>query len=262
MLLSFQTKIKDWIFIYKLLSCIIIFILSILTFIFSVIIDFWYVNSSIKDNFYLSLVLQNFDICSSFWSSQTIFVVNIWFLCALIYHRQEQLHKFTNIYTQINVTIYITITALLFWIGTLIDSISQLNLGLAWLWKLNLWSLTFSFLDHLIPPLLMIIFLFLTFKKNKFLINVKKQLLLVFIYPIIYLIYIYLRAAILQANSVKNFIYPYNILDFHHAIIDIPLVINDTLVILLIISTIIITTLFYLSINKFIIKSLPIKNNN
>lgn len=69
----------------------------------------------------------------------------------------------------------------------------------------------------------MIIFLILTFKKNKFQINVKKQFILVVIYPIIYLIYIYVRAVILQANNVKNFIYPYNILDFNYSIIDIPL---------------------------------------
>ncbi len=261
MLWSYQSKIKDWRFIYKLLSFISIFILSILTIIFSIFINFWYVNNSNKDNFYISLVWQNFDIMLSFWSSQTIFIVNIWFLWSLIYHQREQFNKFTNIYTQINVTIYITITALIFWLGTLIDSISQLNLGLTWFWNLNTLSLSLSFLDHLISPLLMIIFLILTFKKNKFQINVKKQFTLVVIYPIIYLIYIYLRAAILQTNNVKNFIYPYNILDFNYAIIAIPLWINRILVGLLIITTIIITTLFYLAINKFCYKRILVKKN-
>ncbi|WP_281748926.1 hypothetical protein [Spiroplasma ixodetis] len=38
----------------------------------------------------------------SFWSSQTIFIVNIWFLFSLIYHQKEQTNRFTNIYSQIN----------------------------------------------------------------------------------------------------------------------------------------------------------------
>lgn len=82
----------------------------------------------------------------------------------------------------------------------------------------------------------------------------KKQFILVVIYPIIYLIYIYVRAAILQTNNVKNFIYPYNILDFNYSIITIPLWINRILVGLLII-----TTLFYLAINKFCYKRLTSK---
>lgn len=250
MLLSYQSKIKDWRFIYKLSSCILIFILSILTIIFSVFIDFWYVNSSNKNDFYISLVWQNFDVMLSFWSSQTIFIVNIWFLWSLIYHQREQSNKFTNVYTQINITIYITITVLIFWLGTFIDGISQLNLGLAWFWNLNTLSLSLSFLDHLVSPLLMIIFLILTFKKHKFQINVKKQFILVVIYPIIYLIYVYIREAILQQHNVKTFLYPYNILNFNYSVIGIPLCINSILVVLLIISTIMFTTLFYLWINK------------
>ncbi|WDA54201.1 MAG: hypothetical protein PPFGHCPK_00631 [Spiroplasma endosymbiont of Drosophila atripex] len=102
----------------------------------------------------------------------------------------------------------------------------------------------------------MITFLILTFKKNKFNINIKKQFILVVIYPIIYLTYIYIRASILQTNDVKNFIYPYNILNFNYSIIGIPLWINSILVIMLIISTIISTTLFYLWINKFYYKTI------
>lgn len=197
MFLLYKQKIKDWRFLYKLLSCIFIFILSILTIIFSVFTEFWYVNSTNKDNFYNSIVLQNFDVMLSFWSSQTIFIVNIWFLFSLIYHQKEQTNRFTNIYSQINLTIYITITALIFWVGIFIDSVSKLDLELNWFWKLNNLSLFCSFLDHLVSPILMITFLILTFKKNKFNINIKKQFILVVIYPIIYLTYIYIRASIL-----------------------------------------------------------------
>lgn len=256
MFLLYKQKFKDWRFLYKLLSCILIFILSILTIIFSVFTEFWYVNSSNKDNFYNSIVLQNFDVMLSFWSSQTIFIVNIWFLFSLIYHQKEQTNRFTNIYSQINLTIYITITALIFWVGIFIDSVSKLDLELNWFWKLNNLSLFCSFLDHLVSPILMITFLILTFRKNKFNINIKKQFILVIIYPIIYLTYIYIRASILQANDVKNFIYPYNILNFNYSIIGIPLWINSILVIILIISTIISTTLFYLWINKFYYKTI------
>ncbi|WP_338962303.1 MULTISPECIES: hypothetical protein [unclassified Spiroplasma] len=256
MFLLYKQKIKDWRFLYKLLSCIFIFILSILTIIFSVFTEFWYVNSTNKDNFYNSIVLQNFDIMLSFWSSQTIFIVNIWFLFSLIYHQKEQTNRFTNIYSQINLTIYITITVLIFWVGIFIDSVSKLDLELNWFWKLNNLSLFCSFLDHLVSPILMITFLILTFKKNKFNINIKKQFILVVIYPIIYLTYIYIRASILQTNDVKNFIYPYNILNFNYSIIGIPLWINSILVIILIISTIISTTLFYLWINKFYYKTI------
>ncbi|WP_338977964.1 hypothetical protein [Spiroplasma endosymbiont of Panzeria rudis] len=98
----------------------------------------------------------------------------------------------------------------------------------------------------------MITFLILTFKKNKFNINIKKQFILV----VIYLTYIYIRASILQTNDVKNFIYPYNILNFNYSIIGISLWINSILVIMLIISTIISTTLFYLWINKFYYKTI------
>ncbi len=160
MFLLYKQKFKDWRFLYKLLSCILIFILSILTIIFSVFTEFWYVNSSNKDNFYNSIVLQNFDVMLSFWSSQTIFIVNIWFLFSLIYHQKEQTNRFTNIYSQINLTIYITITALIFWAGIFIDSVSKLDLELNWFWKLNNLSLFCSFLDHLVSPILMIFFNF------------------------------------------------------------------------------------------------------
>lgn len=251
MQLLYKQKFKNWRFIYKLLSWILILALSIPTIIFAVFTEFWYVSNSDKDNFYASTVLQNFDVMLSFWSSQTVFMVGIWFWWSLIYHQKEQTNRFTNIYTQINLTIYITITAFIFWVGIFIDSISNLDLGINWFWKLSILPLILSFLNHLIPPVLMIVFLILTLRENKFNINIKKQLLLVVIYPIIYLTYVYIRAAVLQVNDVKHFIYPYNILDFNYSFFGIPLWINDILVILLIIATIITTTLFYLSINKF-----------
>lgn len=246
-----KQRFKDWMFIYKLLSCCLIFIFSILTIVFSVFTEFWYVNNSNKDNFYLSAIEQNFEIMLSFWSSQTIFIVNVWFFCALFYHYNQQKNKFTNIYTQINLTIYITITTFIFWMAILFSRITNLDIGINWFWNLSSLSLIFSFLDHSVSPMLMIIFLILTFKKYQFNINFKKQFILVIIYPIIYLIYIYLRATILQVNNVKHFIYPYTILNFNHSIIGISLWINDMLVVMLIIITIIVVSLFYLFLHKF-----------
>lgn len=249
--LSNQNKLRQWTFIFKLVMCFLLFTLSVITTILSVFTEFWYVSSIDQDNFYDTLWMQNFDVMWSFWSTQTVFIINVWFLWALIYHNNEQKNKFTNIYSQTSLTIYITITALIFWISVIINRCSNLDLGVTWFWKLNLKAVIFFFLDHILAPLAMIMYLLITFKKFKDKLNSKKQFLLVMIYPVFYFIYIYLRAVILANNGVKNFLFPYAILNFNRAMIDVPLWINSVLVLLLIGTTICLIPWFYLFLNKY-----------
>lgn len=221
---------KDWTFVYKLVSFLITTFLIVLGLVFSVFIQHWY--SDNNDNFFSNLWLANLDIMLSFWSVQTIILVDIWFLFALIYHNKESKSKISNFNTQLNITIYITITFLFFWIGTGISSFSKIDLGFDF-YNFQLSPKIIGSLTHLLVPLSMIIYFFIdpNHQKSKF----KNNIISILFYPILYLVYILIRASILIANDVPINFYPYIFLDFTKSLINLPIYLNSLFMILILI---------------------------
>lgn len=254
----YQNKViwyKDWLFLYKLIAFILGTGLLILGLIFSVFIEHWYVNGNDEIDFYHNTFwLANLDVMTSFWSVQTIVLVEIWFLFALIYHRREWKNKISNFNSQLNITIYITVTFIIFWVAVSINFFTNLNIG----FDFNNFPMTAKMigsLTHLIIPLSMIILFFIDsrFKNYKF----KNTLVSVIIYPVLYFLYVLIRAAILDANDViLNLIsiYPYSFLDFTTAMLPVPLYLNALLMICIFFAIFWIMSFGFISINKIIWK--------
>lgn len=254
---NLKNNLKDWKFIFKLSGFLLIMAFSVPTTILSIFIEHWYVNPNTKDAFYAQAWIQNLDITLTFWTTQTTFIAGIWFLIAMFYHNREEKNKFTNFTTQTSLTIYINITGWIFWSGILLNRIFSVNVGLGWFWQLNNQAIIISFFDHLIAPTFMMIYWFLTCGRTK--INLVKQLVYVWIYPIIYLSLVYSRAAILNFYHIKNFLYPYDILNLTKPLINISVPANIILVWTIIIGSITGTTGLYCWFNKiFFIAEKPI----
>lgn len=231
-----ETKLlwyKDWLFLYKLIAFIIGSLLLILGLVLSVFSQYWYVSVNDKIDFYHNLLwLANLDVMASFWSVQTIVMAEIWFFFALLYHRREWKNKLSNFNTQLNVTIYITVTFVIFWVAVGISFFTNLNIGFSF----NDFSLTAKMigsLTHLIIPTSMIVLFFIDSRNKNY--KFKNTLLSVMIYPVLYELYVLIRATILIENKVNlNAIgvYPYSFLNFSDPFFPVPIYLNIVVVIL------------------------------
>ncbi|PPE04094.1 hypothetical protein ELUCI_v1c08740 [Williamsoniiplasma lucivorax] len=178
--------------------------------IYAFFIDYWYVDP-VKDGWKIAYPrLYNINVIMSFWSVQTNVLVLLWFGFALFKHNQEQKSKFTNIVSQTNITVYITVTMFLFW-GAIVGNMLGQSM---YDFKNNTTSdVVVTVLTHLFTPLLMIVYYVLNIGHHRV---YWRWSWTIFIYPILYCIFSYVRAEILKADGIRPgyFIYAYPFLNF------------------------------------------------
>lgn len=231
--------LSDWRFVYKLVTFIFVALCLILGIIYGAFIEFWYVN---PEQFKKVLRLPrtyNLNVLASFWSTQTNFILCLFFFFLLLYHNKETTNKFTSLNSQISVTIYITVTMLLFW--------SLVFYGLGSSQTYNFASTMEKWLGtimHAVTPLLALVYLILSLGKSEISYRkyFQKQVFYMLGYPIVYLIFVNLRAQLLYPDLLPVygeraksalFIFPYDFVNFYKPLFPIPLVWNNILLVVL-----------------------------
>lgn len=174
----------------------------LLAFIYAGFIDYWYINPK-EENYEDYVVyprMYNMFVILSFWSVHTNVLVVLWFLYALFYHNKEEKNKFTNSKTQLNITVYITLTFLLFW-GWITYPFDERKTS----------EFVLTLLTHLVKPLLMIIYYPLSNCKKliSYITFFIKDVAIMYIYPVIYCLYSYMRAEMVVADGIEPFVYVY-----------------------------------------------------
>lgn len=243
---------KDWRFIFKVITFLIFFISILVGFIYAVFIDFWYVSpKDMLGGYYLRL--YNLNVLISFWSVQTNVLAGLWFLYAIFYHNREKENKFTNINSQIYITIYITVTFLIFW-GIIVTNVFE---NAVYDFKTRTWSdLIITSITHLITPLLAIIFLIFSLGEQKFSYKnyIFKKSFIMLIYPVSYLIFVIIRAEMIIRDKIGIMISPYPFVDFYDPILNISRVWNNIILIVFWICLLITFLIMYVAINNIIYK--------
>lgn len=239
---------KDWRFCFKLSSFTIISILMLCGLIWGCFIDYWYVSPDNSAIYYPRL--YNFNVIASFWSVHTNILILLWFFYALLYHNHENKNKFTNFTAQTNITVYITVTFLLFWgiiVGNILG-ISEYDFATRTKSDIAITSLT-----HSLTPLLMISYYLLSVGNKTILYKTffTKNIFIMFIYPISYCVFLVLRAYLVTQDGINDFIYPYGFLDFSKPIFGNSLLVSNLVCIFVLSLLLINFNLIYILINNF-----------
>lgn len=240
--------LKDWKFNFKLVSFVLISLLILFGLIWGCFIDYWYVSPIDSSITYPRL--YNFNVIASFWSVHTNILIMLWFFYALIYHNREEKNKFTNLTAQTSITVYITITFLLFWgiiVGNILK-ISEYDFATRTKSDIAITSLT-----HSLTPLLMIIYYFLSMGKRKLLYRtfLLKNIFLMLSYPFGYCIFLVLRAQLVSGDKIPDFVYPYGFLDFSKPLFGTSVGLSNFVCIFTLTALLILFNLLYIALNNF-----------
>lgn len=243
---------KDWRFIFKVITFLIFFLSILVGFVYAVFIDFWYVSpKDMLGGYYLRL--YNLNVLISFWSVQTNVLAGLWFLYAILYHNREKDNRFTNTNSQIYITIYITVTFLIFW-GIIVTNVFE---NAMYDFNTRTWSdLIITSITHLITPLLTIIYLIFSLGREKFSYKnyAYKKSVIMLIYPIIYLIFVIIRAEMVKRDEIDFMVSPYPFVDFYEPILNISRFWNNFILIIFWVSLLTTFLMMYVAINNAIYK--------
>lgn len=241
--------LKDWKFVYKLMTFLILFSFFLAGVVYGVFVEYWYINPKTSQ---LDMPrLYNFNVLVIFWSVQTNILACLYFFYALLYHNKTATNKFTNLTTQTSITIYITVTMVLFWLLVFYG----VGTGLSYEFASNA-DRVIGITMHAITPLLTLIYLLLSLGKTQILYKkyFTRQIFWMLGYPIGYLIFINLRAKLLYDDGIRIFLFPYEFVDFYHPIFPLPVVWNNILLVGLGISFLVGINVILIVINNLIYK--------
>lgn len=205
---KFFDKIKnDWWF-FSMLGLLLIFI-SFLIVDLVLIIAF----PSFFEYANITSATERLGIYYAYFTTQTNYLVVIYLFFILIIGKVQDKHQL-NINLFLTVTVYITITMLVFWTGIIGNFIKE---GLNDYWH-HAYSWVKTVIFHFVIPITMIILYIFTAGWQKIdMNNYKKSFLwLVLIYPLLYFIAIMIRGTLRYNEGKGKTSFPYFFLDFHN----------------------------------------------
>lgn len=200
--------IKNNKYFFSLLALIIVFIAFlisdlVITIDFPKLSAFPYIQSS----------TERLGIYYSYFTTQTNYLVVIYLFFVLIVERIDKKFKI-NFNLLLAITVYITVTMFVFWIG-LVGSVMETGLQ-------NYWSLAYAWIKtiflHLIVPILMIVAFVLISGKNRvsYKTYYKLYMWLILVYPTLYLTATMIRGNLrYREGFLPSTCFPYFFLNYH-----------------------------------------------
>lgn len=175
------------------------------------ILDLYFIiKSSDQLPYNISLATDRLSFYYAFFTTQTNYMVLIYLFALLLEHKVKKNNTPTNKIIFLAITVYITITMLVFWVGlfTIKGERNQYS---------DPYNLVKTIIMHLIMPIVMISCFFLTSGNEKYNLKEHHKLYLWFIlfYPAFYLVYIMIRGNLRWNENYGEQSYPYPFLNYH-----------------------------------------------
>lgn len=234
---------------FKVFAFIVTTALLIAVYLYSISMKIWVPDAEVVF-LYGDFTLQYL----SFFTTQSNIIVALWFLLAIINHKNEDQKISTGQTSKIFVTSYITITALV-WITILLPTTIKTT---------NAVKLTFGIGQHVIVPAMMIIYTITSIGINKidFKQNLNREFLFYLIYPLIYIFYVMIRGEMRWADNKGILSYPYFFLNLHEKLWGVNGAAMFIVFILLIFALFIGAYFMYLFINNYRYKKMKTTDNS
>lgn len=156
---------------------------------------------------------ERLSIYFSYFTTQTNYLVVIYLFFTLLVERIDKKFK-VNFHLLLAITVYITVTMFVFWIGLVGDALES---GMQ-----NYWSLAYAWVKtivlHLIIPIIMICYFVLISGKNQISYKTyyKLYMWLILVYPVLYLTAVMIRGDLRYKQGESPLTsYPYFFLNYH-----------------------------------------------
>lgn len=201
--------IKNNKYFFSILALIVVFIAFLIT---DLVITINFPNLSAFPH--IQNATERLGIYYSYFTTQTNYLVVIYLFFVLIVERVDKKFKL-NFNLLLAITVYITVTMFVFWIGLVGDAMES---GLQ-----DYWSLAYAWVKtvilHLIVPIIMITAFILISGKNKISYKTyyKLYMWLILVYPTLYLTAVMIRGDLrFQEGYLPSTCFPYFFLNYHN----------------------------------------------
>lgn len=210
---SYRIWYKDYLWYYKVIIASLAFVFLAYGFYANIFKEFWYVN---KNSYRSSL--QNYYILLSFYSVQVNIITIAWLLLAIFNHHREQKSWFFSTNFKLSILNWNLLMFFIFWIGIIIGYKN----GEVTIEQYTKAQISCTVVTHFIMPILFFVYTLLSFGDHR--LSWKKEFLtkdwwISLSYPIFYLMYVLIRAAVWNRDGDTIWAYPYPFLNIDNPII-------------------------------------------